>query len=45
MSHAALVSPVSGVPARLADQGIGAMTVAYAPGRLPHPQRLVSKFV
>jgi hypothetical protein len=31
------VSPASGVPARLADQGSGTMTVAYVPGGLPRP--------
>ena len=41
MSSATHVSPVSGVPARLADQGIGAMTCRARPGPSP-PSRSVS---
>jgi hypothetical protein len=37
MSTTTRVSPVSGVPTRPADQGIGPMTVAYVPGRLARP--------
>ena len=44
MSTTTQVSSVSGVPARLADQGSWAMNVTYVPGGLPRPQRLVSKF-
>jgi hypothetical protein len=41
MSTTTCVAPVSSIPARLADQGIGATTVAHIPGGLP-PSRSVS---
>ena len=45
MSHTTCVSPVSGVPARLADPAKASVSVAGLSRRLPVPTGLVSKSV
>ena len=45
MSHTTRVSPVSGIPARLADQAKASVSVAGVSRCLPRPDWFVSKSV